>query len=93
MPILNYQTQPDGVLIESDRGWLTLTVYSSRAIRVRYTERFEHSNQPSLMVIAQPAGYVHFEVRETAGSLIFSTPDLIIEIDRQTLAYTYSDAE
>jgi alpha-D-xyloside xylohydrolase len=92
MPIVDFQTQPDGLLIESDRGRLALTVYSSRAIRIRYTERSGFSNQPSLIVVAQPDGHVRFDVRETAGSLLFSTADLTIEIDRQTLAFTYRDA-
>jgi alpha-D-xyloside xylohydrolase len=92
MPILNYQTQPDGLLIQSERGRLALTVYSSRAVRVRYTERSEFSNHPSLMIVAQPDGHVRFDVCETAGSLLFSTADWTIEIDRQTLAFTYRDA-
>ncbi len=91
MPILTYKTQPNGLLVQSDRGWLMLTIYSSRAIRVRYTERSEFSNQPSLMIVAQPDEHVRFEVRETEGSLFFSTDDLTIEIDRQTLAFTYCD--
>jgi alpha-D-xyloside xylohydrolase len=92
MPILNYQTQPDGLLIESDRGQLKLTVYSSRAIRVRYTQRAEFSNQPSLMVVAQPDGRVPCDLRETADGVVFATPDLRIAIDRQTLALTYCDS-
>ena len=60
MPILKYQTQPDGLLIESDQGQLLLTVYSSRAIRVRYTKRSEFSKQPSLMIVAQPEATVSF---------------------------------
>jgi len=69
-----------------------LTVYSSRAIRIRYTERSKLSNQPSLMIVAQPDQHLRFDVCETADSLIFSTTDLTIEIDRQTLAFTYRDA-
>src|SRR5690242_3697657 len=92
MPILNYQTQPDGLLIESDRGQLKLTVYSSRAIRVRYTQRAEFSNQPSLMVVAQPDGRVPCDLRETGDGVVFATPDLRIAIDRQTLALTYCDS-
>jgi alpha-D-xyloside xylohydrolase len=92
MPILNCRTQPDGLLIESERGQLALTVYSSRAIRVRYTERSEFGNQPSLMIVTQPDGHVRFDVRETADSLLFSTADMTIEINRQTLAFTYRDA-
>ena len=68
-----------------------LTAYSSRAIRVRYTERSEFSNKRSLMIVAQPDEHVRFDVRETKASLLFSTDDLMIEIDRQTLAFTYCD--
>jgi hypothetical protein len=28
MPILTRKTQPDGLLVQSDRGWLMLTTYS-----------------------------------------------------------------
>ena len=91
MPILTYKTQPNGLLVQSDRGWLMLTIYSSRAIRVRYTERSEFRDQPSLMIVAQPDEHVRFDVRETEASLLFSTDDLMIEIDRQTLAFTYRD--
>jgi alpha-D-xyloside xylohydrolase len=93
MPILNYQTQLDGLLIESDRGRLLLTVYSSRAIRIRYTERSEFSNQPSLMIMAQPDWHVRFIVRDTVRNLIFSTADVTIEIDKQTTAFTYRDRQ
>ncbi|MBI5032710.1 MAG: DUF5110 domain-containing protein [Chloroflexi bacterium] len=92
MPILNYQHQPDGLLIASDRGRLMLTVYSSRAIRIRYTERSQFSQQPSLMIVAQPDERIRFAVYETPRGLFFSTDDLTIEIDRQTLAFTYRDA-
>jgi alpha-D-xyloside xylohydrolase len=91
MPILTYKTQPDGLLVQSDQGRLMLTHYSSGAIRVRYTERSEFSNKPSLMIVAQPDGRVHFDVRETETSLILSTDDLTIAINRQTLSLTYYD--
>ena len=68
-----------------------LTAYSSRAIRVRYTERSEFSNKRSLMIVAQPDEHVRFDVRETEAGLLFSTDDLMIKIDRQTLAFTYCD--
>lgn len=92
MPIQNYQPQPDGLLIESDQGRLLLTVYSSRAIRVRYTQRSEFGKQPSLMVIAQPDANVRFDVCKSPGALMFSTSDIKIEINTQTLAFTYRDA-
>ena len=86
------QTQPDGLVIVSNRGQLRLTVYSSRAIRIQYTERSEFSQRPSLMVVARPDERIRFDVRETPDSLSFSTADLTVEINRQTLALTYRDA-
>jgi len=91
MPILTYKTRPDGLLVQSDKSRLMLTPYSSGAIRVRYTERSEFSNKPSLMIVAQPDRRVRFDVRETEDSLFFSTDDLTIKINRQTLAFTYCD--
>lgn len=92
MPTLNHKTLPDGLLIENDQARLLLTAYTSQAIRIRFTKRPEFSNQPSLMVIAQPDARVPFHVRETGDCLFFSTGDLTIEIDPQTLALTYRDA-
>lgn len=92
MTILNYQTQPDGLLIESDQGRLWLTVYAARAIRIRYTQSPEFSSRPSLMVIAQPDARVPFNVREIPGCLLFSTDEVTIEINPETLAFTYRDA-
>jgi alpha-D-xyloside xylohydrolase len=91
MPILTFKTQPNGILIQSNHGWLMLTCYSSCVIRVRYTERSEFRDQPSLMIVAQPDERVHFDVRETEAGLLLSTDKLIIAIDRQTLAFTYYD--
>ncbi len=70
-----------------------LTTYSSCAIRIRYTERSEFSDQSSLMIIARPDEHVRFDVRETADRLIFSTANVTIGIDRQTLAFTYRDRQ
>jgi alpha-D-xyloside xylohydrolase len=92
MPILTYKTQPNGLLVQCDQGQLMLSPYSSRAIRVRYTKRYKFNNQPSLMIVAKPDEHVHFDVRATEASLLFSTADLMIELDRQTLAFTYRDA-
>ncbi len=93
MPVLTCKTQLDGLLIQTDRGWLMLTPYSSSTIRVRYAERSEFSNKPSLMAVAQPDKRVRFDVRQTEVSLFFSTDNVVIEIDRQTLAFTYRDTK
>src|SRR2546430_1484200 len=92
MSTLNYHIQPDGLLIESVQGRLGLTVYSSRIVRVRYTLRSEFNNQPSRMVIAQPEIPAHFQVRETPDCLVLVTSDLTIEIEPETLAFTWRDS-
>lgn len=86
------QTGPDGLRIESSRGWLTLTPYSAHSVRVRYSLRAELSARPSLVVVARPDENVPFSVHETARSLLFSTAQLSIEVDKATLALTYRDS-
>lgn len=93
MTTLNYETLPDGLLIENDQARLLLTVYTSHAVRIRYTRRSGFSPRPSLMVVAQPDARVPFHVRETGDCLFLSTLDLAIEIDPQTLALTYRDSD
>ena len=93
MTILTHFTQPDGLTIHSERGWLALTPYTSQLIRVRYSLKPEFSTTPSLMVSAQPRPDVPFTVQETPNSLRFSTSAVTIIIDRYTTAFTYLDSQ
>ncbi len=93
MTILTYSTQPNGLTLHSERGWLALTPYTPQLIRVRYSLKPEFSAAPSLMVSAQPDANVPFSVRETPDSLIFATAAVTIEIDRCTTAFTYRDSQ
>lgn len=68
-----------------------MTPYTSRTIRIRYSLQPEFSAKPSLMIVAEPEKSVSFTVEETAEDLVFSTPDLTIEINRCTAAFTYRD--
>ncbi|MCB8948608.1 MAG: DUF5110 domain-containing protein [Ardenticatenaceae bacterium] len=92
MPILHYSLQPDGLLVQSERGWLALTPYSSRVIRTRYNLEPTFSTTPSLVVQAQPQPEVSFNVRETPDELLFSTAHTIIAINKETAAFTYQDS-
>ena len=67
MSTLTYEIRPDGLYIRSDRGWLALTPYTPRAIRVRYTLKPEFSARPSLMVVSQPEADIRFTRRGDAG--------------------------
>lgn len=92
MPILTHLVQPDGLFIESTQGRLLLTPYTSRSIRIRYTLRSEFGAQRSLSVVARPEVGAGFSVVEASDRLIFATAEVTIEIDRQTVAFTYRDA-
>jgi len=91
MPILNYSLQPDGLYLRCAQGQLALTPYTARSVRIRYTLGEQFSARQSLIVVAQPKADIAFTVAETPGHLLFSTAELVIEINRQTGAFTYRD--
>ena len=93
MPVLTYEIRPDGLYIHTDQGWLALTPYTSRAIRIRYSLNPEFSARPSLMVVAQPEEDICFAVEAASECLLFTTSELTIEINRQTAAFTYRDSQ
>ena len=91
MPILTYSIQPHELTIQTHCGYLALTPYTPRAIRVRYSLKPEFSAKASLIVTAQPEPNVQFTVQDTPDRLVFATPEVVIAIDRQTAAFTYCD--
>jgi alpha-D-xyloside xylohydrolase len=93
MPILHYSTGPEGLFIQSDRGFLALTPYSARQVRIRYSLKTPFSERRSLIVTAQPEPDAAFTLEETPQALVFVTDALRITIDRQTTAFTYTDSQ
>ena len=91
MPILTYSVQLHELTIQTDCGYLALTPYTPHAIRVRYSLKPEFSAKASLIVTAQLDPNVRFTVQETPDRLVFATSEVVIAIDRQTLAFTYCD--
>lgn len=93
MTILSYSSVPDGLIIESDWGFLLLTPYTSHVIRVRYRQNSDIPAKASLIVTTDPDPLACFTVNETNEALIFSTAEITITIQRQTLAFTYFDSQ
>ena len=91
MPILNYTTGPDGLYLQSDQGYLALTPFSARKVRIRYSLKAQFSQKASLIVTARPDPNTPFTVEETAGALVFATAEVRITIDCQTAAFAYYD--
>jgi len=92
MKLIRHTFQPDGVIIETSPGFIKLTPYSERIVRVRYALSNEFSAKESLMIQPTTLTPVEFQVHETTKALIFSIPQLSIRIDKQTAAFTYVDS-
>ena len=91
MPPLTYSLRDNELQLHTGRGCISLTPYTSRTVRVRYTLGEEFSSAESLMVVSRPDANVNFTIAEEPDCLIVSTADLTIEIDRRSAAFTYRD--
>ena len=91
MDIIKFTTQSGGLWLETLRGLISLTAYSPRIVRIRYTLEPDFSQKESLMVVSEAQTPIDVDVRETDDSLFFSTSELTIQINRSTLAFKYLD--
>ena len=92
MKLLNFTAQPNGLRLETSQGLIDLTAYSPDIIRIRYTLEPVFSPIKSLMIVSEAQNPVEVSVQETTEALFFSTSKLSIQIDRNTLAFTYRDS-
>jgi alpha-D-xyloside xylohydrolase len=88
----HFTAQPNGLQLETSQGLIDLTAYSPEIIRIRYTIEPVFSPNKSLLVVTAAQNPVEVSIQETSEALIFSTTKLSIQIDRNTLAFTYRDA-
>ena len=93
MKLHNFTAQPNGLRLETSQGLIDLTAYSPDIIRIRYTLEPIFSPVKSLTVIAEAQNPVDVSVHETTDALFFSTTKLSIQINRNTLAFTYRDSD
>jgi alpha-D-xyloside xylohydrolase len=91
MDLIKFTTQPGELRLETSRGHISLTAYSPRIVRIRYTLESDFSQKESLMVVSEAQTLTDVDVRETDDSLFFSTSEFTIQIDRSTLAFKYLD--
>jgi len=91
MELIKFSTRPGDLFIETTSGKINLSAYSSRVIRLRYTVEPEFSQKESLMVVKEAKTPTETTFRETADSLYFSTPEVTVQINRQSLAFQFLD--
>jgi alpha-D-xyloside xylohydrolase len=92
MKLFNITAKPNGLRLETTRGLIDLTAYSPDIVRIRYTLDPEFSPKKSLMIVSEAQNMVEVSVQETTEALFFSTSKLSIQINRNTLAFTYRDS-
>ena len=91
MDLIKFTTQPGELRLETSRGLISLIAYSPFMVRIRYTLEPDFSQKESLMVVPDAQTPTNVDVRETEDSLLFSTSELTIQINRSTLAFKYLD--
>ncbi len=89
---IKYTVQRGNLQLETSQGLISLTAYSPRIIRIRHTLESNFSHKESLMVVSEAQTPTDVDIRETDTSLFFSTSELTIQVDRNTLAFKYLDA-
>jgi alpha-D-xyloside xylohydrolase len=92
MKLIHFTAQPNGLRLETSRGLIDLTAYSADIVRIRYTLEPVFSPKKSLMVMCEAQNPLDVFVQETSEALFFSTSRLSIQINRDTLAFTYRDS-
>jgi alpha-D-xyloside xylohydrolase len=92
MCMTTVQVNKDSLVLQSEQRYIMLTAYLPGCVRVRYAANSEFRRRESLMVQFEPLNPAPFSVTETPQTVTFSTEVLQIEINRQTLAFTYRDA-
>lgn len=93
MKLQQYQWYSEGVVLETGNGLMHIEFRTPGIARIRYTQETAFSEAPSLMVVERPDGAAACTVLERDGELLISTEQLVIEIDRETCAFTYRDPD
>ncbi|HET8842636.1 MAG TPA: TIM-barrel domain-containing protein, partial [Ktedonobacteraceae bacterium] len=93
MRVTAYQTQPNGLRIETTAGTLQLIAYTANIVRICYALEPTPSTLDSLMIVAQPSPGIACEVQETPHMLIFTTSAIEIQIQKETAAFVYRDRQ
>lgn len=91
MQLTEYQILPEGLLLLTGTGRILLTPRTPKIVQVRYTLEDKFSSQESLMVVSQAATIAKFETGEDEANLYFSTGEITVQVNKQTVAFTYLD--
>lgn len=80
-------------ILERNGCRLRLQAITKRIVRVSYTAEAAFSTRKSLMLVDYPREEADFDITEINGSVCLSTGAMTVEIDTNTLACRYLNAE
>ncbi|MEK5466367.1 TIM-barrel domain-containing protein [Paenibacillus sp. FSL R7-0210] len=94
MKLITVQSGEAGVRLETSEGIMHIAWCTPGIARIRYTLNAELSGKESLMVVSRPeAETVPYTITEPPGHLQISTAQLMIEVDKETCAFSYRAAD
>jgi alpha-D-xyloside xylohydrolase len=93
MTPLSFRTSENNFSLNAAQARIQITACLPGCIRIRYSTKPEFEPHQSLMVQFEPQQLPLLSVTENLESFTVSTPDLSIQIDKQTLAFTYTDSD
>jgi len=78
--------------LSNTQGHIQITAYLPGCIRIRYSTKPEFEPHQSFMVQFEPRQFPSLSVTESPQWYIVSTSDLSIQVDKQTLAFMFTDS-
>jgi alpha-D-xyloside xylohydrolase len=91
LPTSIYRIDTNAVVIQTPGGFLELRPCSDHIVRVRYALTPEFSPTQSLMIENATSKSVSIDLKDMTDRLLFSTPQLLVQINKETGALTWLD--
>ena len=88
--IIKYTTDDKGVNFQLDKGSMQIEIINDVAVRIKYTILPVMPVKHSLVVINTSTA--KFEVQQNENNIIIKTKKIIVQVNKQTEAITYFDA-
>ena len=90
-PVLDFQKQPDGVLIHQKTGTLRFQVCSPAIIHLIYSPTADFPANPNPVIIKTSWPTTDWKLEDSAEAVALTTSAVKVAVDRKTGSITYSD--
>lgn len=91
MKIESFLKLENGLLMQTDKGQVKITVWAPNILHVVYTMDEDFSVKDSFMVCGKPSYPVDYDIKEDENFIKLSTSEVQLVINRMTGAFSYYD--